>query len=784
MLSFMKLLQMSISGAVIIFMIMIIRALFMNRLPKKIFLALWMIAMFRLLIPLSVPSPFSIYSLAQRNAKVKSIMDTMGGTPVGELMPLAYAERQESSGEKEVKSRLSKGAENSEANHEAAHMKESGALEDVSDGVKYAQQKDTNPQNTSQSDIVWEDMNLNETNGKWERKLDFSVWIAIYITGVIAFGSFFISSYVKSRRKFNISMPVDQEMAQDWINKHHLKRRISMRQTEFMCTPLTYGIISPVILMPKMTNWQDKEQLAYILAHEFIHIKRFDAVTKIVMAGVLCIHWFNPAVWCMYNLLNRDLEISCDEEVVRQFGEKVKASYARTLIGMEEKKSGLVPLWNSFSKNTIGKSAMEERITAIMKIKKTSAIAIFEGMVLVFVIAIAFATSAMAVSEKSYLKRLPFEDLSDDESDKLLALWFEGYESMTVADFQEKAWKLTDAREYMNLIEDFAKSGYVVQMEEGKEADALNEYMDYFYHVFEPLTAEKWQEREFSGFATTNLEPEDHAQVSWEYVISLKILQPDELKVGEYRDARLLAEEDMRNFLQSRTEAELSDQVYLQKAARETVSQIEKERSSKKLELSIEYALFPLEENLEDAVNAQVNQQWDETLAPYLKFGLTYEYIPSEDNTGNGLRMYWEGYEVRGIFDEERGIWISEHTGDGAYSADAVELYVVYEKGKAVGLRLADKEEQRVWDTIRRDNRLSIEKSALSLEREDLEEDFEAENREFWEGTNLENLLLMEEDIAGRLQFLANKYSNDLLMIQIDEDMIHYQCKDERGFAF
>ncbi|NBJ91814.1 M56 family metallopeptidase [Parablautia muri] len=648
MLSFINLLKMSFSGAVIILVIILIRALCMNRLPKRIFLALWMIALFRLLIPLSVSSPFSIYSLAQRSEGGEDILNAMEEMPAGELGFSTY-QKQESQGEKE--NILTEDVENKKTNLETVYTERYSVLEDIDDKGEYAGEK-----------------------------ADFSILAAVYLSGVVIFAGFFIGSYAKSCKKFSLSIPVDQEKAQNWINLHCFKRRISMRQTEFTQTPLTYGIISPVILMPKTTNWKDEKQLAYILAHELIHIKRFDAVTKIIMVGALCIHWFNPMVWFMYNLLNRDLEISCDEEVIRQFGEKTKASYARTLISMEEKRSGLVPLWNSFSKNAIGKSAMEERITAIMKMKRPSVIAVFGGMVLVFVTAIAFATSAIAVSEKDYLKRLPFEDLSDDESDKLLALWFEGYASMTVTDFQEKAWELTDTRAYMDLIEDFSKSEYAIQMEEGKEADALNEYMDYFYHVFEPLTAERWQVRAFNGIIVTDLKPENHAQVSWEYIISLRILKPDELKVGEYRDARLFAEEDMRSFLQIRKEAELSDASYLAEAARETVNKIERERSSEKLEVSIEYVLFPLEESLEDAVNVQVNEQWDETLAPYLEFGLTYEYTPSKDNPGNGLRMFWEGAEVRGIVDEERGMWITEHTGDSMYSEDAVELYVVYEK--------------------------------------------------------------------------------------------------------
>ena len=104
---------------------------------------------------------------------------------------------------------------------------------------------------------------------------------------------------------------------------------------------------------------------------------------------VLCVHWFNPLVWVMYVLANRDIELSCDEAVVRLFGENTKAAYARTLISMEETRSGLAPLCNNFSKN-----AIEERITAIMKMKKTSIAAVLLAAVLVCGLSVGFATSA------------------------------------------------------------------------------------------------------------------------------------------------------------------------------------------------------------------------------------------------------------------------------------------------------------------------------------------------------------------------------------------------------
>ena len=99
-----------------------------------------------------------------------------------------------------------------------------------------------------------------------------------------------------------------------------------------------------------------------VLAHEMAHVRRFDALTKWLLAAVLCLHWFNPLVWAMYVLAGRDLELACDEAVVRQYG-RGPARLCPGLGGMAEQHGGF-GLDQQLSKN-----ALTERITAIMKAK-------------------------------------------------------------------------------------------------------------------------------------------------------------------------------------------------------------------------------------------------------------------------------------------------------------------------------------------------------------------------------------------------------------------------------
>lgn len=326
----MSLLQMSFLGTVIILLIVVLRAVLINRLPKKTFLILWWIALIRLLVPFSIKSVTSIYSLLQ---SIYSDINPVRTAQTTTFLPIH------------------------------------GNMPEIANGLSEA--------------MV-------------QRTESISILSVIWLAGLLLCFGFFAVSYIKCYREFRFSLPVENDILEAWKEKHPLKRSLSIRQTETIATPLSYGVIRPVILMPKNTEWKNIYQLRYVLEHEYVHIRRLDMLTKLIMIAAVCIHWFNPLVWVMYILFNRDLELSCDETVVRRFGMDIKSVYATALISMEEKKSGLTPLCNSFSKN-----AIEERIRAIMKIKKTSKFAVMISAVLVIGVTGGFATSASSLEKKT-----------------------------------------------------------------------------------------------------------------------------------------------------------------------------------------------------------------------------------------------------------------------------------------------------------------------------------------------------------------------------------------------
>jgi len=204
----------------------------------------------------------------------------------------------------------------------------------------------------------------------------------IYFVGTALLAIFFTILYARNRKEFMTSLPVQSNFIANWLEAHKLKRRVSIRVFDKITAPLTYGIFRPVILLPKDTDWVNEKELQHILVHELVHIRRFDALTKLVMTAALCLHWFNPIVWAMYFLFNRDMEISCDETVVQTLGEPSKQGYALTLLGMVAGRSYLPALYNNFSKY-----AIEERIDAIMNMKKGTIIGSLTALMLVTVLA-------------------------------------------------------------------------------------------------------------------------------------------------------------------------------------------------------------------------------------------------------------------------------------------------------------------------------------------------------------------------------------------------------------
>lgn len=112
-----------------------------------------------------------------------------------------------------------------------------------------------------------------------------------------------------------------------------LKRAVHERENIFLAeqldTPFVMGIVHPKIYLPATLADEEKQ---YILLHEQVHIRRLDHVVKILSFFVLCLHWFNPLVWVAFFVSAKDMEMSCDEAVIKQLGNDIKKGYSSSLL--------------------------------------------------------------------------------------------------------------------------------------------------------------------------------------------------------------------------------------------------------------------------------------------------------------------------------------------------------------------------------------------------------------------------------------------------------------------
>ena len=366
----MDLLTMGISAAVMIAAIVILRALLIDRLPKTTFLILWAVVLLRLLVPVSVPSAWSVYSLLQpRQQAIQTVQEE--STVLPQVEPVV-------SQPSAITTEPVTPAVDSAA----------GEAEEITTAP--TQQPSAAP--TVQQSTPTEQPPQAEEKTKPAISLPVEPSALIWGVGAAALGLYFVVGYWRATREFDMSLPVEHPFCGEWLRRQKekmpLRRQIRIRQFDRIGTPLTYGVRRPTILLPNQTLEEQPKTLTYILTHEYVHIRRFDCVSKLLLSAALCLHWFNPLVWVMYVLANRDLELSCDEMVLRLLGIENRSAYAMALLEMEEKRSGFGALYSAF-----GKNAIEERIGAIMKMKKRSLLSVVMAVVLVFTLTACLATS-------------------------------------------------------------------------------------------------------------------------------------------------------------------------------------------------------------------------------------------------------------------------------------------------------------------------------------------------------------------------------------------------------
>ncbi len=337
----MNLIQMSAVAGILILGIVLFRSLFLHRLPKKVMILLWEIAILRLLIPVSLPVSLPLPE------------------PLKDIRSFIVSEMSQ------------------------------GATTEMYD-ISVTTGDETITQDNSAALYISEkpEVDLGKAAGV----------IYLVVTTVLLAGSFFL--YTRDSRLFREGLPMPEQertrlVAMAGIREKDLKglERVRFQISDRTATPVTYGLLRPAVVFPKGQYLKEGKEVRFCLQHELIHIKNRDNLKKLAAHLALCIHWFNPLVWVLYVLFNRDMELLCDETVVQRSG-GCRQEYALTLLSLAECRNLGFQTGLGF-----GKNAVKERIVAVMTMKKTTFIGTLAAVIALTSALTVFVTDTVSDSQ-------------------------------------------------------------------------------------------------------------------------------------------------------------------------------------------------------------------------------------------------------------------------------------------------------------------------------------------------------------------------------------------------
>lgn len=246
-----------------------------------------------------------------------------------------------------------------------------------------------------------------------------SPMLLVWLVCAMLFAAYFVIGYVCMVRRFRGTRLAPQPSIDALLDRFRFSRDPRICVSSSRRAPLTFGVFRPTVLLPEDLPVGDA-QFQLVLAHELAHIRRKDCLRKLLLTVCLCLYWWNPLVWLMIWLANRDMELACDEAVLRALGPDCKKAYALTLLDMAQRNPKSAPLCSGFAK-----SSAEERICAILSFKRIPAWVGICVAVLFVLTASVFTTQAVSPAavpepEPAVQEEIPEENVAVSVSESEL----------------------------------------------------------------------------------------------------------------------------------------------------------------------------------------------------------------------------------------------------------------------------------------------------------------------------------------------------------------------------
>ena len=273
----------------------------------------------------------------------------------------------------------------------------------------------------------------------------------LWLIVVALFVTYGIYSYVKCRLLVRTAV-IARDITPD---SHKKKNNVSVWECDRIPSPFVLGIIRSRIYIPFR---MPKQEQAYILAHEKCHIRRLDPLWKLIAFLLLAVYWWNPLVWCAFFYMVRDMEMSCDEAVIEQFGNEIKQGYSNSLLSFAMERHPY-----SFAPVAFGEGDAGRRIKNVLNFKKPHtwvAILVFVLLVVVGVSCLTngkdkISSETVSDTENSQMQQTAVETteapMSSDNSSTV-------QESLQSVDKWAQAFAARDVRTIQDMATDDAKN--------------------------------------------------------------------------------------------------------------------------------------------------------------------------------------------------------------------------------------------------------------------------------------------------------------------------------------
>ena len=337
---FLTIWNMSLTGSIIIGFVLLAR-LVLRKAPKVFSYALWSVVLFRLLCPVSVSSVFSVLNFTKAAEPVRqSAVSTMEYAAVD--MPLLIPGPEAGP---EIQEPVVFEPEYEEVHIDEPVIPDDGAvIPEVPDAAL--------PQESAEPAVD---------------PIHYAVTIWLVGLGVMLICN--VVSCIRLLRQIEGAVLLRKELY----------------LADYISTAFVLGIIRPRIYLP---SYLTPEEQGYIIAHERCHIKRKDHLFRLLGYLALCLHWFNPLVWLAFVLSGKDMEMSCDEAVIRMYGPRIRAEYAQSLLRLAtgRRSFALTPL-------AFGEGDTKERVLNMTTWKKPKLWATLIALLACVAVLVACATN-------------------------------------------------------------------------------------------------------------------------------------------------------------------------------------------------------------------------------------------------------------------------------------------------------------------------------------------------------------------------------------------------------